>query len=250
MNCHEFEQRMQAVLDDRGEPARDKELRAHAASCPPCRQLLAGQRALLAGLAALPVPPLAGGFSRRVVGQTDIVPAQLADESASRRSGRWPRAWLAVGTVLASAAAVLLALSVVWYARGGSSVAGGPDATAAADGDLLTARDTPPLRTGGGGGGLALTQSNLLIEAPRLPQHVRGNYRGAIDNLALTLPETVEQLHDVERLAPGIRPIRITFSMLWDALCGVAPGEFAPPAQSSSGAGVLPATDFRWTPRV
>ena len=69
-----------------------------------------------------------------------------------------------------------------------------------------------------------MTQGNLLIQAPRLPEHFRGGYRGAIDTLAVSLPETALHLQDVERIAPGIRPIRVTLSMLWEAFCRAIPG--------------------------
>ena len=67
MQCHEFENRLNAVLDERGEPQADPRLAAHARDCPPCRRLLAGQRALFTGLRQSIAPPLKAAFSQQVV---------------------------------------------------------------------------------------------------------------------------------------------------------------------------------------
>jgi hypothetical protein len=72
--------------------------------------------------------------------------------------------------------------------------------------------------------GLAMSQADWLIEAPRLPSHFRGSYRGTIDNLAVALPETVQRLDEVEHYAPGIRPIRISLGVLFDAFWRTIPG--------------------------
>jgi hypothetical protein len=240
MNCHEFEDRLQVLLDDRRDPAADALLCKHARGCSACRQMLEGQQALFAGLAALAVPPLAGGFSRGVVCNAAGTATPLANRPASRWSQRTKRAGVALGAVAASAAAVLLTVWLVSYARQGPAMAGVPQTVVSGDPGLVDGREAPLRREERIGSGFALANSNLLIEAPRLPQHVRGNYRSAIDNLALTLPETVEQLHDVERLAPGIRPIRLTFSRLWEALCGVAPEEESGGPQPPRGVRRLP----------
>lgn len=225
MRCHEFELRLNAVLDDRRDPAADALLAAHAAQCADCRQVLAAQRALFAGLAELAVPPIAGDFSRRVVSQTAVV----------RRAGG--RGYLAMGVVAATAAAVLLAVAIVWRARdGGTPLAVSPEPTAPV---VEVDRGTPGRPLGMDPGSLALMNRNLLIEAPRLPQHVRGGYHEAMDNLSTALPEAVE-LEDVERIAPGIRPIRSTLGQLWDALCGADPASAAPP-QPASGEALSPA---------
>src|SRR5205085_2555253 len=60
---------------------------------------------------------------------------------------------------------------------------------------------------------LAMGRADWLIEAPRIHDHL-----DSIDNLAATLPQTVERFDEVERLAPGIRPLRASFSLIWDTL--------------------------------
>src|SRR5262245_172997 len=108
MNCQEFEHRLNAILDERGDPTTDSRLLAHARYCPQCRELITGQRLLLSGVRKLTMPELGEDFSRRVMAQVVVRPAAVVSAG---------RAWLALGVILASAAAVLLAVSVVWYAR-------------------------------------------------------------------------------------------------------------------------------------
>jgi hypothetical protein len=45
-----------------------------------------------------------------------------------------------------------------------------------------------------------------------------------LGNFTAHLPEAVEQLDQVERYAPGIRPIRVSFTMMFDALRRVITG--------------------------
>jgi hypothetical protein len=53
-----------------------------------------------------------------------------------------------------------------------------------------------------------------------------------MDNLAISLPETVQRLDEVEHYAPGIKPIRISlgvlFETLWRALPGTQDGDEQP----------------------
>ena len=72
------------------------------------------------------------------------------------------------------------------------------------------------------------------------PSVIVENYRAAADSRPQDLqiqtdlgwglygadkyPEAVEQFENVERYAPGIRPLRVSFAMLWDALRRTIPG--------------------------
>jgi len=210
MQCQEFEDRWNELLDERGCPQADPRLAAHAGECESCRGLLTGGSLLLRGLTQLPIPPLGREFARRVVTQV------ASDRESSVTARPASRAWLAVGVLLASAAAALLAISLVWYARrGGDHVAGGGNRPAVVN---RSAPGASPRRRGPAyafGG-------QLLLSAPRLPSFQ--NYRGAIDNLAVTLPQTVEQLDQMERLAPGIRPVRLSLAMFWQTLRRSIPG--------------------------
>ena len=68
MLCHNVEQRIQELLDNRLDPSCDFELIDHASTCSVCRELLEAQGKLFEGLSFLAVPGLSADFSRRVVG--------------------------------------------------------------------------------------------------------------------------------------------------------------------------------------
>ena len=247
MNCHDFENRLNVILDDRGDPASDSRLIAHARQCRSCGQLLAGQRALVTGLRQLAVPATGRDFARRVVAEVASPPVRSLPPS---------RAWLAIGAVLASAAAVLLAVSLVWYARSrGPAIAGNRQPQPAQRSIVasrppsrgLTTIDQPILKKhrstedqrrssdlsnsapSRAPEAVALSGSDWLVEAPRLPEHLRDS----LDNLAVTIPETVERLDQMQQRAPGMRPIRVSLTRIWDTLCGTIPG-VASPAQPPS----------------
>jgi hypothetical protein len=65
--------------------------------------------------------------------------------------------------------------------------------------------------------------------------------RGGIDELAGAFPETVERYGEVERFAPGIRPLRLSFALLWDTLFRALPGvrDDSRPAPSPGGTSAL-----------
>jgi hypothetical protein len=238
MNCHEFEQRLNDVLDRRGQPEADERLGAHAADCSDCRTRLIGARVLLRGLSRLAVPALPRQFARRVVAEVgQAVQPASAEKNVRPTGGRW---WLAGGVLLASAACALLAVSIIWYARRGGDTNNvatrDPAPPAEKRADLPRAKQLRRSNT------YAMTGGDILIEAPRLPERLR-EYRGAIDNLAIALPRTAEQFDQMEQLAPGLRPFRLSLALLWDTLCRTIPGartgEPAVPHEQTS--------DWRWT---
>lgn len=239
MRCQEFENRLNAVLDERTNPESDSRLTAHARDCEECRSLLTGQRSLFAGLRQSSVPRLSPAFSRRAVEQAAVVSAPCAAPAPQR-------VWLAVGALLASAAAALLTVSLVWYARRGPSVTNeGGSATAAI---MENGKPTGPAsnrsrsRHGTYGGGFALAQPGWLVEAPRLPDHVQTS----IDSLPQALPATIERINEVERLAPGMRPIWRSFALLWNTLCHALPGtrDQGPPTRNRTSAWWLETLQF------
>lgn len=218
MQCHEFEDRLNSVLDERASPATDQALVAHARRCRWCAEVLQAQQMLAGGLRPLPVPELSVNFAARVVGQ---FAAERARPAASR-AARW---WLAASVVLSSAAAVLLCLSLVWRARRDH----GP-AVASSDPHATLAPRLPVRGNAGNQGGLAMSQAGWLVEAPRLTDHVRDS----IAVLPETLPQSWRQIDQVERMAPGFRPLRISLALLWDTLCRAFPsGPEAAPAQET-----------------
>ena len=108
MHCREFEQRLDAILDDRRSPTADPRLREHASHCLRCRELLHDQAMLLAGFSHAHRAAAGREFARRVV---------LASIAPAYRKHHSRRAWLAAAAALASAAAMLMAVSLVWYVR-------------------------------------------------------------------------------------------------------------------------------------
>jgi hypothetical protein len=233
MKCREFEDRLNDVLDDRGQPQSDPRLAAHADECDSCRQMLVGQELMLASLKRLPKPSVPADLAARVV-------ARASSEKVVLGEGRQSRAWLAFGAVAASAAAALLVVSLVWQAREGFPVVNAPADSEPQSGDVAPL--PPPgfavANPGGSrrgsrapGQGSASASADWLIEAPRLPSHLR-EYRGAIDNLAITLPETVERLDEMEHYAPGIKPLRLSLGVLFDALWSTFPGSSEEQPQS------------------
>ena len=97
MRCEAFEDRLNAVLDERRRPEWDADLVEHTAGCPACRQLAAAYRILLDGFYELAIPDPPADLAERV----------LEDRARLRRPTiRW---WVAT-PALATAAALLLAL--------------------------------------------------------------------------------------------------------------------------------------------
>ena len=218
MQCREFEDRLNLLLDERRPPGGDPLLAEHAQSCEACGQLLAGHEALLMGLSHWKQRRLsrpAGDFSRRVV--AEVVAAEAVHPSR--------QAWLVAASLVATAAAVLLAVSIAaWNSLGDASVADSPPVVPEApDGSLAAHEAAAPTTRGARARPGALS----LFAGPA------GGYRAAIADVASTLPEAVERLDQVERYAPGIRPIRISFTMLLEALWRTLPGMSADQSHQS-----------------
>ena len=104
MQCEEFEDRLNAVLDERRRPEWDDELRLHCDNCADCRQLAAEYGNLLDGFYALATPEAPADLALRVLIEARPQPA------AQRRM-------VVPAAALATAAVVLVAISpLVWRA--------------------------------------------------------------------------------------------------------------------------------------
>jgi hypothetical protein len=158
--------------------------------------------------------------------------------------------------MLASAAVMLLMVSLVRLARRGDAVAavhGKQGSSVVVKGPRqpsrlavvqpgIARRKGPPQEP------QAISGADWLIEAPRLPNRLRA-YRGAIDDLVVSWPDAASRLDEVERVAPGIRPLRASFSTIWETLtltvpsAGTKPGPGEAPLDSPgvSESGLLPA---------
>ncbi len=218
MHCSDFHRRLDTVLDDRQNPAADPILTAHAASCHSCRRYLHGQAALLAGLSRMQTPTLDASFSRRVV---VLAAPAIRPARAPRRLRRI--SW-ALGVALSSAAATLLAISIVWYAhRRDLAVVDANQAPPQVEG--LRSRFpriawlAPPYFGPKSNPRPApkITIADVLLESPRWPSRWHG-YRDALDEWAIA-----ERLEEFEQLSPAIRPLRASLAVIWDTLCRTIP---------------------------
>ncbi len=220
MRCSDFHHRLDALLDDRQDPAADSQIAAHAATCDNCCEYLHQQTELLAGLSRLSVPALDSAFAQRVVA--------LAAAKVRPVRSPWPlrRISWAIGVALSSAAAMLLAISAVWYAHR-------PEWTVA-DSNFAPVRVTsgsrlptfapfftPPYFShkpvASPAAKSKITIADVLLESPRLPSHLHG-YCGALDELAIA-----QRLEEFEQLAPALRPLRASLTLLWDTLWRTIP---------------------------
>jgi hypothetical protein len=104
MQCEEFEDRLNAVLDERRRPEWDDELRLHCDNCADCRQLAAEYDTLLDGFYSWTTPEAPADLALRVL-------IEARPQPAPRRRMLVPAA------ALATAAVVLIAVSpLVWRA--------------------------------------------------------------------------------------------------------------------------------------
>ena len=230
MKCHEFEGRLHNLLDDRQPPEADAQLVSHAANCEPCCHLLTGQRVLLAGLRRGVAHPPSGQLAQSVLArhvdachvvachQAEPMEAVVLDGSSAGR-----RAWRVLAWVAATAAAVAIAVTIYLSSQPGRpNVAASSPAVESVrpvgpsqpDRNIVQHETRP--RNGNGRRGPSLGAFQLLP---------RGGYGVTLADMATSsLPEAVERMEEVERYAPGIRPIRVSFSMLWNALWRTIPG--------------------------
>jgi hypothetical protein len=224
MQCHEFEHRLNCLLDDRQSPESDQLLVAHASGCERCGQLLIGQRLLLAGLRHGVASAAGSQLAQNVVAEYQAVPmdARVLDGGAMRR-----RAWQVLAWLAATAAAFVVAVSIYVASRPGQSniavaspeVKGGRNAVKPIEPrkpDHAVAHSDPRSSDGSGRRGVA---------RGAFPLFPRTGYGVTIADMATSsIPEAVERIEEVERFAPGIRPIRVSFAVLWNAIWRSIPG--------------------------
>lgn len=105
---------------------------------------------------------------------------------------RSKRIWLAVGVALSSAAVMFLAISIVWQARQPTA----SDPTALAQGEF--------------------TEADLILGAPGFPNNL----------IAMAVPHGAALRYEqIERVAPGIRPLRESLALLWNTFFRTLPTE-------------------------
>lgn len=114
MQCREFENRLNEVLDERGRPELDMLLASHAHHCESCGQMLARYELVCEAATSLPLPKLPADFSQRVVSEYlrqahSAVDSSAIELAASRRRLQWSVSLVALAAVLLIAILPLLA---------------------------------------------------------------------------------------------------------------------------------------------
>jgi len=234
MKCHEFADRLDAILDDRQVPQADGLLLNHARVCANCRSLLAGQATLFAGFDSFECPPLRRDFVNQVLAAAAIEPgleiesnsyvtkAIAKDDSAVNQ--RWTIAKFAA--ILAVSAAALFVVSLFLKNQFGTGTrpeiavkVRTPQNKRLPSGPLLSTVNPGRRMAKQAAAPVAVIAHEELLSPTRVRE-----YREALHLLALQLPEAVGQFESVEYYAPGIRPVRASFSVAIDALYRAIPG--------------------------
>ncbi|HUE72262.1 MAG TPA: hypothetical protein VMP01_15365 [Pirellulaceae bacterium] len=236
MQCHEFEERMHTLLDERRLPQSDARLLAHAEQCPDCRLNLRAWEVLSQNLdqASSHLPP--GGFAQRVVSQLEVRPAEYGAPTRYR-------SWLLAGAAATAAAIGLLAVTI---GQNRHRPKPAPPAIAAPDSPaenraLATSPvvdigpDNKPVNAE------SLTQEQSLQASPaelsRADVDSLQQYSQAFQSLASQVPQAVERLDEVEEATPGLRPVRTSFSLAIGTIRRTIPPprKAAPPPKPAKG---------------
>jgi hypothetical protein len=208
MNCDEFEQRIQRLLDRRLALTDDQPVARHAVACSRCYRTLQAYQDLSLGLEAWDPPTLDAGFAHRVVAIVGAVPPSPAARSAPLV--RW--GWAAV------AAALLLA---IWPTLRGVLT---PESPSPVEPVRVAENLTQPP---------AIPDSTTLVGAlPQLgslpaellsvaPSMVAEPFSPAWQEWATTLAR--RPLQPMDELADGLRPITATLTVAIDVLRNTIP---------------------------
>lgn len=220
MKCFEFTDRMNSLLDDRQLPQVDGLLRAHASICEGCRETLAAQEILFTGLELFDPPALPPNFVSNVMSAV-ARPEDVVSKAEVTGHNGWRVGLFAA--VVATAAVALIAVSLAWNQRRDENaeteiavIQPARPGKLRHNGPLLSAHNPGQIAK-------ALPQTVNRDEDVLSPARVR-EYREALHLFALHLPDAVGQLEAVEFYAPGIRPVRASFSVALDALYRTIPG--------------------------
>lgn len=105
MNCLQFQERLQALLDSRQDIADDQAVRQHMAGCPDCEALATAYTAVVR-------VPLRSADEQPIEGLADRVVAELNSPATHRPAASGPRyvVWLQMAAALA--ACVLVAVGI------------------------------------------------------------------------------------------------------------------------------------------
>lgn len=222
MHCEKFEARLMDLLDARERPESDAALVSHAESCENCRDLLAAQEQLFAGLELWEPPAMSADFSSRVVAatlQNTTAEEPLVATLVRRKSATL---WWALSAVVA-ASLLIVAYPVANWIHGG--VAKVP---VDAQPKLESAQPVPPPNTEPE---MNFVQSPLVpplplvtpAPEPKLPMEMTAERLAAEgEEIFRTIQETPMD-ESVERI-PGFRPIANSFGLAIGAARKTLPG--------------------------
>jgi hypothetical protein len=177
MRCHEFEKRLNDVLDRRLAPEEDRKLRGHARRCGQCAEMLEAYRTLTVGLSRMNAPEPEAGFSFRVL--HSVSSGGAARAVAERRKRRV--IWYAGG--FAAAAASLFIAAAIWRGPGASQSRLMPTRMIATVDYAGIAR-----QTGRFASSFAGPQIVLVGELAQRFEPVRDSFYAALDALRRTWP--------------------------------------------------------------
>ena len=215
MQCVEFENRLNRLLDNRLSPDDDDQLADHARDCEGCCGLLHAQQMLFSGLRA----------------SRPAAPADLADRVVSRRHTEVTRSrtiWRNVGwTVLLASAAGLAGLAVMSLGR------------APAPNLVKTPQPAAPQKSGSGPRLAMGTVGPTQRVDPKVDEKF-DEYFVALENFATQIGDSKEFDEVSESLEPGIKPIRSSFELALDALRRTLPRGRERTGKSDAGASFLP----------
>lgn len=232
MKCTDFEDRLNALLDDRLSPHDDATIVAHANSCADCREVLAAHESLFRGLAVLNHHTASPELGKQVLRDLYAPAAALPPLPPAPRRG-----WL---PMLATAAAILLAVGLsIWIVnRNRNPRFAVQPAPRAGHGNLAIIKPgnrTQPREAVAPAPLVAPQPPKVVNVQPRPVPSAEENeaYRQTMASLASQWSANgqwsanpqwphVETLN-VEQYAPGIRPIRESFEVALDALLRTIP---------------------------
>jgi hypothetical protein len=193
MQCHEFEDRMQTLLDSRLPPEHDAILCDHAGACAGCAQMLHAQQQLFNALSRPMLPPT-----------RDFATAVVQQHAQARSVQLQFRRRLSWGLAFTSA------LAITWLAVSGRLIPK-PSSPNVPSEQHLVVQPTSP--------------ASLAHQAPaRSPFDQRktaeklGQYREVIVSLAHQISESSDLDHVGATLEPGLRPLQSSFGLAIDAL--------------------------------
>lgn len=216
MQCDEFEQRLQLVLDQRREPREDDLLTAHARQCAECERVLRVQSRLFAALPLVRIPNLS----------SDFAPGVLQQFNYERR--RAFRIRLAAWSL--AAAAVLVLCFLPWL-RPNTDVVFSSHTNSGGHTLGLATMSADAVQ---GHAKLHSTQDFAAMSAEELHSFVR--------QLVAQLADPNSARESVNQLAVTIRPLAVTFNVAVDTLLRTLPGHHDPDSDAPK------TTQFHLTP--